>query len=176
VLLRRVAAGDASALRSAYDRLGASALALALRILRARSEAEEVVQETFLEVWRRASAYDPQRGSAAAWILNVCRSRALDRLRSRGVAQRTAQEAAAEENGRAPLPVESAEARQTRERVQEALLSLPAEQREAIELAYYDGLTQREIAQRTGDPLGTVKTRVRLALSKLSGLLHEVAP
>jgi RNA polymerase sigma-70 factor (ECF subfamily) len=174
-LMRRMAAGDPSALRSTYDRTAGTVLALALRILGARPEAEEVVQETFLELWRRAPAYDPRRGSAVAWILSICRSRAIDRIRSRGVAARVAQSAAAEGDPVA-MPIENTEARQRRERVQEALLSLPAEQREAIELAYFGGLTQREIAQRTGEPLGTVKTRVRLALAKLSGLLREVAP
>jgi RNA polymerase sigma-70 factor (ECF subfamily) len=172
-LLRLVAAGDSRALRSLYDRHAPAALALAFRILRAKSEAEEVVQEAFVEVWRRAAAFDPRRGTASSFVLNVCRSRALDRLRARGSAERAAAASAREEPEPAPLPIESAVQRQDRERVRQALAALPAEQRAAIELAYFAGLTQREIAERLGEPLGTVKTRVRLALEKLSAILDD---
>jgi RNA polymerase sigma-70 factor (ECF subfamily) len=172
-LLRLVAGGDSRALRSLYDRHAPAALALAFRILRTRSEAEEVVQDAFVEVWRRAKAFDPRRGTASSFVLNVCRSRALDRLRARGTAERTAAASAREEPEPPPLPIESAVQRQDRERVQRALAALPAEQRGTIELAYFAGLTQREIADRLGQPLGTVKTRVRLALEKLSTLLGD---
>jgi len=172
-LLRRVAAGDSRALRTLYDRNAPAALALAFRILRAKAEAEEVVQEAFVEVWRRAASFDPRRGSASSYVLAVCRSRALDRLRSRGSAERAAAASAREEPEPSPLPIESAVQRQDRERVQRALATLPAEQRAAIELSYFAGLSQREIAERLGDPLGTVKTRVRLALEKLAALLGD---
>jgi len=174
-LLARVAKRDPQALRTLYDRSSGVALAVALRIVRSRPEAEEVVQETFLEVWKRADSFDGERGSAAGWIVAIARSRALDRLRSRSSAERAATAARAEESATVPLPIESAEQRQVRDRVQVALATLPPEQRAAIELSYYEGLTQREIADRTGDPLGTVKTRVRLALAKLASLLEEVA-
>jgi RNA polymerase sigma-70 factor (ECF subfamily) len=175
-LLRRVAAGEPAALRQVYDRCAPLALALAARILRSRSEAEEVVQDAFLEAWKRAKSYDARRGTALAWVLSIARSRALDRLRSRGSGDRAAQALQREDNAPVPLPIESAEQRQARERIQAALAALPAEQRAVLELAYFEGLTQTEIASRTGDPLGTVKTRCRLALEKLAGLLVEAAP
>lgn len=174
-LLARVATRDPQALRILYDRCSSIALAVSLRIMRSRPEAEEVVQETFIEVWKRADGFDGQRGSAAGWIVAIARSRALDRLRARSSAERAASAAQAEEAPAVPLPIESAEQRQVRDRIQVALSTLPPEQRTAIELSYYQGLTQREIADRTGDPLGTVKTRVRLALAKLASLLEEVS-
>jgi RNA polymerase sigma-70 factor, ECF subfamily len=175
LLLRRVAAGDARALRKLYDRCAPVVLALALRILRNRAEAEDTLQDAFLEAWRRAGAFDARRGSATAWILAIARSRALDRLRARSSADRAAQAAAREEMAAPSPPIESAERRQERERLQRALSALPPEQRQTLELAYFEGLTQSEIAARTGDPLGTVKTRCRLALDKLAGFLEEGA-
>jgi RNA polymerase sigma-70 factor (ECF subfamily) len=175
-LIRRVAGGDSRALRQLYDRCAPLALALALRIVRSRSEAEDVVQEAFLEAWKRAGSFDARRGSALSWVLAISRSRALDRLRARGSADRAAQEFAREEAAPVQLPIESAEQRQERERIQAALAALPQEQRAILELAYFEGLTQSEIAARTGDPLGTVKTRCRLALEKLAGLLGEDVP
>src|SRR5256885_13987763 len=126
-LLRRAAAGDSRALRALYDRHAAAALALACRILRAKSEAEEVVQEAFVDVWRRAATFDPRRGSASSFVLAICRSRALDRLRARGSAERTAAASAREEPEASPLPIESAVQRQDRQPVQHALATLPAE-------------------------------------------------
>lgn len=175
LLLRRMAAGDALALRQLYERCSATVLALALRILRNRSEAEDVVQEAFVEAWKRAKSFDPRRGTAFSFVLAIARSRALDRLRSRGAEGRATQAFALEEKKPVPLPIESAEQRQDRDRIQGALATLPAEQRTVLELAYYEGLSQTEIAARTGDPLGTVKTRCRLALEKLAGLLVEGA-
>ena len=175
-LLRRVAARDPAALQKLYERCAPLALAVALRILRQRAEAEEILQDAFLEVWKRAGSFDARRGTAAAFVLNITRSRALDRLRSRGAAERAAESLAREESAPLPLPLESAEARQERDRIQAALGALPAEQRSALELAYFEGLTQAEIAARTGEPLGTIKTRCRLALQKLAGLLEEVRP
>jgi RNA polymerase sigma-70 factor (ECF subfamily) len=175
-LLRRMAAGDEQALRLLYDRCSPTVLAVALRILRSRGEAEDVVQDAFVEAWKRASTFDPRRGTAFSFVLAIARSRALDRLRSRGAEGRATQAFAREEKGPVPLPIESAEQRQDRDRIQGALASLPAEQRAVLELAYFEGLSQTEIAARTGDPLGTVKTRCRLALEKLAGLLGEGAP
>lgn len=150
-------------------------MAIALRILRSRTEAEDVVQDTFVEIWRRAADYDEARGGVPAWVATIARTRAIDRRRSRDSAARATAGAKAEpEPDRGPEPIELAEKRQDRERVAEALAALPAEQRTAVELAYFEGLTQREIAARTGDPLGTVKTRVRLALVKLANLLAPV--
>lgn len=172
-LARRMAAGDAAALRAVYERCGGTALAVARRVLRSTAESEDVVQDAFLEAWRRAPSFDGARGSLTAWVIAIVHSRAIDRLRSRASAERAALAAGREELPPAPLPLEGAEQRQERERVQRAVATLPPEQRQVIELAYYEGLTQREIAARTSQPLGTVKTRARLGLEKLEALLAE---
>ena len=171
-LLARLARGDARALKSLFDAHAPQALAVALRILRSPAEAEEVVQETFIEVWRRGREYDPQRGGPLGWILTIARTRSIDRLRARDSSARTeAQMASQPPPPRAPSALELAERRQERERVRGALDSLPVEQRAALELAYFDGLTHREIAERTQTPLGTVKTRLRLAVEKMAAHL-----
>ena len=171
--MRRAARGDRLALRGLYERHAPRVMAVALRIVRIPSEAEDVVQETFFEVWRRAPEYDPARGSPQAWLFTICRTRAIDRLRSRLASARVLGSEAD------PLglssPVENAEWRQARERIDAALAQLPVEQRKVLELAYFEGLSQSEIADRTGEALGTVKTRVRLGMEKLAGLLTELA-
>jgi RNA polymerase sigma-70 factor (ECF subfamily) len=170
--LRRAARGEAEALRSLYERYSPTIFAVALRILTNRSESEEVVQDTFLEVWRRAGEYDPRRGSPIAWMVTIARTRAIDRLRARASQDRTLAQSVAPSS--AFSPAELAEGRQARERVQAALADLPAEQRRVLELAYFEGLSQSEIAKKTGDALGTVKTRVRLGMEKLSATLVEL--
>ena len=173
-LLEQVSRRDAAALRVIYQRCSGRVLALSLRILRTHSEAEEVVQETFLEIWKRAHEYDPRRGGIEGWVLTIARSRAIDRLRSQAIAARY-HFAATIDDSLTGLPVvpDSAEQKQERVRVEAALSSLPAEQRRVVELAYFEGLSQSEISERTGTPLGTVKTRVRLAMEKLSQLLRD---
>lgn len=171
-LLARMARGDVGALRSLYEHHARRAMAIALRVLRNQAEAEDVVQETFLEIWRRADQFDDQRGGAAAWVVTIARSRAIDRLRSTGTTSRAIEVASGSLMPVAELlPSEQAERRHDEARVANALGALPAEQRQTIELAYFEGLTQIEIASRTGSPLGTVKMRVKLALSKLARLL-----
>jgi RNA polymerase sigma-70 factor (ECF subfamily) len=173
-LLARIVARDMTALRALYDACASRAMAIALRLLHDRAEAEDVVQETWVEVWKRAAQYDERRGGVVAWVCTIARTRAIDRLRARGSAARAEASAGTDAvEDVAPAASELAESRQDQERVAAALAQLPPEQRRALELAYFDGLTQREIAERTGDPLGTVKTRVRLALRKLSELLSE---
>ncbi len=170
-VLAAVARGDRGGLRTLYERHAGRALAIALRILHSHAEAEEVVQDSFLEVWRRAAQYDESRGSAGVWIATIARSRAIDRVRARGTAERTASAAADEPRGEADEGVlEEVEQRSARERIAAALGELPAEQRTAIELAYFEGLSQREIAARTGAPLGTVKSRIRIALGRLASV------
>lgn len=169
-VLAAVARGDRAGLRTLYERHAGRALAIALRIMHSRAEAEEVVQDTFLEVWRRAAQYDRSRGSAGVWIATIARSRAIDRVRARGTAERTASAAAAEPPSEARGVLEEVEQRSARERIAAALGELPAEQRTAIELAYFEGLSQSEIAARTGDPLGTVKSRIRIALGRLASV------
>jgi RNA polymerase sigma-70 factor (ECF subfamily) len=176
-LLARIAGGERAALRSLYDRLSGVTFAVALRILTSRPEAEEVVQDCFLDVWTRARLYDPARGSARTWVVSIARNRAIDRLRSRGGAAKATDAARAEAalavEGTTPL--ETAERRQARERIQAALAELPAEQRQVLELGYFEGLTQSEIAERVGEPLGTIKSRVRAALEKLARTLADGA-
>jgi RNA polymerase sigma-70 factor (ECF subfamily) len=171
------AAAGAESLRALYRACGGKVMAVALRILGDRAEAEDVVQETFLELWRRSDRYDATRASPTTWAIVVARSRAVDRLRSRASAAR-AVEARQAEPAPEPPTLEPVEAREERERVRAALSSLPEEQREAVELAFFEGLTHREIAGRTGQPLGTVKSRVRSAMEKLqrSLLQAEAAP
>jgi len=175
-LLGRVAAGDVAALRLVYNDHAPRAMAIARRILRNVEEAEDIVQETFLELWRRAPQFDGRRGGLVAWIVTIARSRAIDRLRSSSTAGRTIDEVIAtpEVHPSGPLsPVEHTERRLTESKVAEALATLPAEQRQTIQLAYFDGLSQTEIAAKTGSPLGTVKMRVKLAVGKLKTLLKD---
>jgi len=172
----RVAAGDVAALRALYDEHAARAIAIAMRILRNVEEAEDVVQDTFLEVWRRSAQFDDARGTAIAWIVTIARSRAIDRLRATQTAGRALDGVVANEDvmrTALPSPVDRMEERREGTRVATALAALPAPQRETIELAYFEGLSQSEIAAKTGTPLGTVKMRVKLAMSKLAGLLKE---
>jgi RNA polymerase sigma-70 factor (ECF subfamily) len=174
-LLRRIAGRRQEALAELYDRHAPLLLAVARRILGNASDAEEVVQETLLQVWTQAGRYDPARSSATTWLVLLTRSRAIDLLRSRGVRQRAAVASALElpaahtspEGPRAVLTEE----RQAR--VRTALAELPVEQRGVLELAFFGGLSQSEIAERTGIPLGTVKTRTLLAMRKLRQSLRE---
>jgi RNA polymerase sigma-70 factor (ECF subfamily) len=179
-LLRRMEGGDEAALGALYDRWSRPLHALALQMLREPAEAEEVVEETFWQVWRQAGRYEPARGAVVTWLLTIGRSRALDRARSlRRRREESLVEAAEHDpcDGADASPVAatdpglSAEALERRELVVAALAELPREQREALELGYFGGFSQSEIAERTGLPLGTVKTRMRLALQKLRNKL-----
>jgi RNA polymerase sigma-70 factor (ECF subfamily) len=167
--LARMARGDESGLAELYDRHSRLVFSLALRILQNRADAEDVVQEVFAQVWTQARRYEGERGSVAAWMLMMARSRAIDRLRSR--------RARPESGGQTPAAQDVADAAPTQDlqllsneevaKLREALDGLPAVQRTALELAYYEGLTHAEIAQRLSEPLGTVKTRIRQAVIKL---------
>jgi RNA polymerase sigma-70 factor (ECF subfamily) len=169
-VIHRVAGGDHGALGALYDLHGRLVYTLALRIVGDPAEAEEVVQDVFLQVWRGASRYDRSRATVAGWLLMMARSRAIDRVRARQARPIGADRV---ETVMARMPDASAgqEARaitsQACERLAAALQDLPAAMRAAIELAYYEELTQSAIAERLGEPLGTVKTRVRTALQKL---------
>jgi RNA polymerase sigma-70 factor (ECF subfamily) len=174
--LARVATGDGASLRALYDRHAARAMAVALRVLGAANEAEEIVQETFVEVWRRAREFDPRRGGAGAWIAAIARNRSIDRLRKRGAVARTLQGAADQPVSPPRSPLEDVEQRLERERIGAALAQLPDEQRRALELAFFEGRTHQEIADLTGTPLGTIKTRVRLGMEKLAALLGGTRP
>jgi RNA polymerase sigma-70 factor (ECF subfamily) len=174
-LVRRVAAKDAPALAELHDRYAGMLIALARRILGAAGEAEEVVQEALVQVWNQAERYDPGRSSVSTWLILITRSRALDRLRGRQARERTNEaalaEPAADTSSRAEEHVLH---RERRARVRAALAELPEEQRRVLELAFYEGLSQSEIATRTGTPLGTVKTRALLGMKKLRQALRPV--
>ena len=134
------------------------------------------MQETFIQVWKQAASYDAGRGGPMAWVVTIARSRAIDRLRTRAAVDRAEAQLEEIDPPQPTPPAEAVEQRQMRERVKSALAALPEEQRSVLELAYFQGLTQSEIAIRLGNPLGTVKTRVRLGLARLAVLLDTAAP
>lgn len=170
-LVEAVARADEDALGELYDRFGKVAYGLAYRVLQDASLAEDAVQEAFLQIWRGAGAYRPERAKASTWLLTFVHRRAVDLVR-REQARRT-EPVVAEPQGSDPGADEAAVSRSRREIVQGALRSLPAEQREPIELAYYGGLTQAELAERLGQPLGTIKSRMFTGLQRLRVLLAE---
>ena len=183
-LLQRIAAGDEHALGALYDRWSPLVFSLCVHVLGDEDEAEEAVEETFWQAWRQAARYDTTRGAVSTWLTTIARSRALDRLRAKRRRQEDAmsdlsqtKRAAVEETARrGDDPANGAEVSEQRGLVRQALLALPPEQREVLELAYFRGLSQTEIAEHTGQPLGTIKTRVRLAMEKLRdrlGILRE---
>jgi len=168
-LIRRMAAGDRDAFARFYDRYSPLAFPLILKIVRDRADAADVLQEVFWEAWQGAGAYDRQRGTPEAWMITRARTRAIDRIRA--VRRRGQTFVAPVDEGLAPAAAEpggdAAERAEDRGVIRSALDALPQVQREAIELAYYAGLTQTEIAERLRQPLGTVKTRIRLGLERL---------
>ena len=175
-LIRRIASGDEEALGSLYDSTSRPVFGLALRILNDPSAAEEVALEVYTQVWRQAATYDAGRGTPSAWLLTIARSRAIDRFRSANQARRRVDSldevAAAPASG--PGPDVHAADTERREIVRAALDSLPPEQRAVIDLAYFGGLSHSEIAERLGQPLGTVKTRTRLAMMRLRDALKHL--
>jgi RNA polymerase sigma-70 factor (ECF subfamily) len=170
-----VARSDETALGELYDRFGRVAYGLAFRILRDRSLAEDAVQEGFMNAWRTADRFMPERAKASTWLLTLVHRRAVDLVRRED--RRRAEplgegyEAAAESSTE-----HDAWLRFERERVQEALRRLPDQQREALELAYYGGFTQSELAERLGQPVGTIKSRMFAGLARLRELLGEPGP
>lgn len=175
-LIQRIGAQNRDAFSQFYDRYSPIVYSLALRMLRVQSDAEDLLQEVFLQVWRQATAYNAERGSPEAWLINIARSRAIDKLRSIRRRERsfvlTDDPAAAE----SPDNVEtSAGESETRLAMNSALASLPEAQRRVLELAYFDGLSQTEIAARLAEPLGTVKTRMRSGILRLRGMLGTQA-
>ena len=168
-LLQRIAARDTGALAELYDRHSRLLFGLLLRIVRDRAEAEEILQETFVRVWTRAETYDAQIGGPLPWIVRVARNGAIDRLRARRVrAPVDAIDVAAVEAGVPAAGIQTPEAAvliaERRRTLTDALAGLPAEQRQLIEAAFFEGYTHSELAQRFGLPLGTVKTRIRAGM------------
>jgi len=172
-LITRIAKGDREAFSRLYDALAGAAFGLIRRVVRDPGVAEEVLQDVFWEVWRDAPQYDPSRGSPEAWLLMRAKSRAIDKLRSIRRRGQTFVGTVDESVVRAPEtgPDRPGVALEERGQVERGLTQLPAAQRQVIELAFFGGLTQSEIATRLGEPLGTVKTRARLGLERLRGLL-----
>lgn len=177
-LLVAIQARDHDALTALYDRYGRLAFGLAYRLLGERGIAEDVVQEAFLNVWRRAAGFEVGRGSARSWLMSIVHNLAIDRRRGRqrytwtDVALDDVEGMLNDDEGDTfAIVAQSIEA----ERVQFALQTLPDEQRQAIALAYFSGLTQQEIAERTGSPLGTVKSRMRLGLQRMRVILGDEA-
>lgn len=175
-IIQKIAAGDQSAFTIFYETTSRLVFGLVLRMLNDRATAEEVLLDVYTQIWRQAAAYDHQRGTPLAWLMTIARSRALDRLRS-GRQDRARQEpleTASETRATTANPEEMTVVAEQQRLVRRALNTLPPEQREVIELAYYSGLSQSEIAARLNQPLGTIKTRARLGLNKLRETLKPV--
>jgi RNA polymerase sigma-70 factor (ECF subfamily) len=184
VLVRRMQSGDERALGTFYDRWYPIVNGLVSRMLKSADDVEDVVEETFWQVWRQANRFAEGRGSVQTWVLTIARSRALDRLRS----TRRRREDSIDDDGGENLassaeptfvratndPSLAVEHKERSQLIRAALGELPREQREALELGYFKGLSQTEIAERTGQPLGTVKTRMRLAMQKLRDRLSPL--
>lgn len=174
-----VTKGSAEALEVLYNRFGRVVLAFATRMMGDRQIGEEVVQEVFIRAWRQSANYSSSRGSYITWILSITHNLAIDELRKRN---RRPQRAGSADpmlllgnvRDTGPSVEESAEVLELREVMVKALNSLPPLQREAVELAFYSGLTQREVAERLDEPLGTIKTRIRLGMKKLREYLEEL--
>ena len=170
-LLRAIARGDEESLATLYDRYRTILFGLLFRILNNRAEAEDILQEVFVQVWQRARDFDENRGKAFTWLVTLARSRAIARLRSLGSRSRTIEEATKESKDIIVDAIEDAINNERGAAVQAALNELPEEQRAALLMAYFDGFSQSEIAERTNTPLGTVKTRMRTGMAKLRELL-----
>lgn len=178
-LLSRVAKGDFDAFSQLYDQSSVLLFTLACRILGNREEAAQLLQDVYLEVWRKVARYDVGRGTPVAWLVTLTRSRAIERIRSgaspgsHGSTQpfHSPETPAGEDH--VPVSVETKEDSELRLTVAKAVAELPAAQREAVEMAYYHGLSHTEIAAKLQQPLGTVKTRIKLAMVKLRALLQS---
>jgi RNA polymerase sigma-70 factor (ECF subfamily) len=170
-LLHAIARGDEAALARLYDAYRVILFGLLVRILNSREEAEDILQDVFIQVWRRAKDFDEKRGRPFTWLVTLTRSRAIDRLRSLGARQRLAVAAAQNHPEQASDALSDTIKVAQQEIVRRALAELPEEQRHTLVLAYFEGLTQTEIASKLGAPLGTVKTRMRSGMIKLRGLL-----
>jgi RNA polymerase sigma-70 factor (ECF subfamily) len=175
-LMARVATGDSQALAALYERHSRAAFGLTMRMLSSAEDAEDVLQEAFWRVWQRSATYQQGRGNFAPWLFGIVRNLCIDELRRRQ--SRPSKADGGDEALLHGLPDlgsdvhEEAWQLERRRTLRTALAQLPADQRQAIELAYFGGLSQREIAEQLDSPLGTVKTRIRMAIQKLHGLLH----
>jgi RNA polymerase sigma-70 factor (ECF subfamily) len=174
--LQRMARGEHAALAACYDVMGPVVFSLAVRMLRDRPAAEDVTQDIFVQVWRQAANYDTTRGSPEAWIMMIARTRILDRLRSRsaGVILKPVGDNLPDAPAAEDWPEDLAISREDAVNVRKALAELPQDQKHAIELAFFEGLTHVEISEKLSVPLGTIKTRIRLGLIKIRDRLREL--
>lgn len=168
--------GDSRAMSVLYDRYGRLVFSLAYRILNDRAAAEETVQEVFVKVWKRSREFESGRGKFSSWLTGIAHNHAIDELRRRRVRPSSSADGSdtmdvVVDDG--PAPIELAMRSQEHGRIMQALDQIPTDQRRAIEMAYFEGYTQQEIATRLKEPLGTVKTRMRLGMQKLRSLLEE---
>lgn len=170
-LLHAVARGDEAALARLYDAYRVILFGLLVRILNSREEAEDILQDVFIQVWRQAKDFDEKRGRPFTWLVTLARSRAIDRLRQVGARQRLATGAAQEQTETVSDALSDTIRGAQRDKVRQALAELPEEQRNTLVLAYFEGLTQSEIAAKLNAPLGTIKTRMRSGIIKLRALL-----
>lgn len=175
-LMQRIALGDEAAFESLYDRYSRLLYSLLLSVVKHPPEAQDLLQEVFLHIWRQAKNFDAGRGNVYSWLVTMTRHRAIDRLRSKGFRERQ-QELHDDDSvlmlpDSALSPLDSITVMEQRERVRDALDKIPSEQRDALMLAYFQGYTQTEIAALLQIPLGTIKTRMRQGLLKLSALLQ----
>lgn len=159
-LLTRIQSGDHEAMSALFDRYGTMVYSVALRVLKDTGEAEDVMQEIFVQVWKNPSAFVSGRGSLGGWLVVVARNRSIDMIRRRRPSEPVELFALPSSTNLA----QEAERNLLLKKIQGAMLSLPDEQKQSVELAFFEGLSHSEIAEKTGDPLGTVKTRIRLAL------------
>jgi RNA polymerase sigma-70 factor, ECF subfamily len=176
-LLRRIAAGDSGALSELYDRFSRPLYSAAVRILGDAAEAQDVVHDVFLTLWEKASVFRPERGNAFSWAATLTRNRAIDRLRTRRRRSEMLERSAPSDLGypdeaEQPRAGDAADRGDRAQLVRTAVSSLPEEQQRALELAYFGGLSQQEIAERLSAPLGTVKARMRRGLARLREALE----
>ncbi len=174
--LARMTDGDHAALAICYDLMGGVVFSLAVRMMRDRQAAEDVTQDIFVQVWRRAASFDARRGSPTAWIMMIARTRILDRLRSRraGVVLKPMGENLPDAPAAEDWPIDLAISQEDAATVRQALASLPPDQKQAVELAFFEGLTHADIAVRLNVPLGTIKTRIRLGLMKIKDRIGDL--
>ena len=173
-LIRRIAGGDRAAFADFYDRHSTLMFSVACKILRDTGEAEDVLQEIFSQIWEKAGAFDPHQGRAASWVATLVRNRAIDRIRASQRRARLADEAGTEMAIAAETHTvnETIYGHDKAKLIQSAIAELPDEQRRAVELAYFSGLTQNEISEKLAEPLGTIKARIRRGLLKLRDQLE----